>query len=406
MRILIFNVNAFDGSTGKITKGLYDYLIAEGHEVKVCYRGVFEKRIDNKDFIPLGKKLFLNISVFLARLTGLEGHFNFWATIKVLRLIKRFRPDLVQLYNLHGNYINSYQLLKFLNKSGIPTAYSMLDEYPYMGKCAYPTDCERFKTECNNCPQKDKYPESWVFDQSRKLFHLKEKCYDGFDKIVFTGPPYVCQRAKESFLLRNKKVEVLYEPFNFEDCFYPRKSEALKQELGIKEKDIVVVCASGTYFRKGGHFFVEAALRLQNEPHIKFVFIGYDESAKWDFPSNVIVKGWIRDQNLFAEYMSMGDAFVCTSIGDTTPSVCLCALGCGTPIIGFDYGGVKDCAPEPFGTYVPMKDVNAMAAAIKMVQKKTAQDIDKIREYAIGRFSQQSVYSKQLELYYKILSER
>ena len=405
MKVLIVNVNAYSGSTGKIVKGLYEFLRSHGHEAKVCYRGIKEDPVDNPDFIPLIKNLEFIPSVILARLTGQESHFSFLATLKLKKIYKKYQPDVVQLYNIHGNYIRAYAFLDFLKKEGVPVVYSMLDEFPYMGKCAYPVGCEKFKIECNNCPQKDKYPESWFFDQSRKLFHLKEKCYDGFDKIVFTGPPYVCQRAKESFLLRNKKVDVLYEPFNFEDYFYPRKTEALKQELGIKEDDIVIICASGTYFRKGGHFFVEAATRLQKEPHLKFVFIGYDERAKWSFPSNVIVKGWIRDQNLFAEYMSMGDAFVCTSIGDTTPSVCLCALGCGTPIIGFDYGGVKDCAPNQFGTYVPIGDIDAMAQTVKNTRKKTQKDIEEIRAYAVVRFSPDAIYNKQIEIYKSIISK-
>ena len=401
MKVLIINVSSNQGSTGKITSGLQQYLLEKGHDVIVCCRGVVEQNFQ-KGVVTLCSKLEFYISVFLARLTGLESHFSYFATWKLIGIIKRFEPDVIQLYNIHGNYIRAYSLLKFLKTKGIPVVYSMLDEFPYMGKCAYPVECERFKEECRNCPQKGKYPESWFFDQSNRLFYKKEKIYDGFKNILFTGPPYVCQRAKESHLLRNMKSVVLYEPFNFTDYFYPRNTEKLRIELGIKESDRVIVCASGTYFRKGGHFFVEVAAKLKDVEDIKFIFIGYDRD-NWKFTDNMIVKGRIYDQNLFAEYMSLADAYVCTSVGDTTPSVCLCALGCGTPLIGFDYGGVKDCAPISFGTYVTMKDVNALAEAIKNCRHKTQEDITAIRKYAISRFSQDSVYSQQLELYNKII---
>lgn len=403
MKVLIVNVNAYSGSTGKIVKGLYDYLRLNGHEAKVCYRGIKEDPVDNPDFIPLIKNLEFIPSVLLARLTGLESHFSFLATLKLKKIYKKYQPDVVQLYNIHGNYIRAYVFLDFLKKEGVPVVYSMLDEFPYMGKCAYPLNCEKFKTECKNCPQKDKYPESWLIDRSTFLFHKKERCYRDFKRIIFTGPPYVCQRAHESYLLQNKTTEVLYEPFNFDEYFYPRETSRLRKALGIKENERVVVCASGTYFRKGGHYFVEIAKRLQGEEDLKFIFIGYNRTD-WQFTDNIIVKGRINDQNVFAEYMSLADAYVCTSVGDTTPSVCMCALGCGTPLIGFDYGGVKDCAPNEFGRYTPIGDIDAMAQEVSKTKKKSAEDVERIRQYAIDTFSQNTVFSKQLMLYNVVIN--
>jgi glycosyltransferase involved in cell wall biosynthesis len=97
--------------------------------------------------------------------------------------------------------------------------------------------------------------------------------------------------------------------------------------------------------------------------------------------------------------MSIADAYVCTSVGDTTPSVCLAALGCGTPLIGFDYEGVTDCAPNEFGTYVPIGDIDALAKVVAATKKKTNEDIEKIRAFAIQQFSPESVYKKQVGIY-------
>lgn len=399
MKVLIVNTNASSGSIGRISFGLFQYLKSHGHDALVCYRGINEHPVNDEHFIPLVSKHEFNFSVTMARLTGLESHFSYFATRKLKHTLENYNPDIVQLYNLHGNYIRSYNFLEYLKMRDIPVVYSMLDEFPYMGKCAYPLDCVKFKVECKDCPQKGKYPESWFIDRSRTLFHKKEACYNDFKNLVFTGPPYVCQRAKESYLLRKQRVEELYEPFNFSDFFYPRDSFQLRQKLGIKSTDKVVVCASGTYFRKGGHYFLEAARKLQQMENIKFIFIGYSERVGWNFPNNVIVRGHLSNQDDFANYMSLGDVYVCTSVGDTTPSVCLCALGCGTPIIGFDYGGVKDCAPNEFGRYVPVGDVDALAQAIAETPFKTESDIKRIREYAINTFSQESVYNNHLMIF-------
>lgn len=402
MKVLIINVNSHTGSTGKITKGLYDYLKTEGHEVKVGYRGVLESQLEKDDFIPLISKWEFGLSVALARITGLEGHFSFFATLKLKRLIRYFKPDVIQLYNAHGNYIRTNAFLDYVKKKGIPVVYSMLDEYAYMGKCPYPRECDKFKTKCYRCPQKREYPESWLFDTTNILFHQKEHLYNGFQRIIFTGPPFVCKRAKESFLLKNKRVEELYEPFNFKESFYPRNTDELRKELGLDENDRVVVCASGTSPRKGGKYFLEVARILKDQPNLKFIFIGYDRND-WDFPENVIVKGFIPDPDKLASYISVADSYVCTSIGDSTPSICLAALGCGTPLIGFDYDGIKDCAPNEFGTYVPLGDVVALAQVVVTINKKTSKDIERIRSYAVRQFSSESIYKKQVEIYHNLL---
>lgn len=402
MHILIVNVNAYTSSTGKITKGLYDYLKENGHDVKVCYRGTLEEKVDNEDYIALEHKWSFYISVFLSRLTGLEGHFNHVGTLKLFRLIKSFKPDVVQLYNIHGNYVNSYQLLSYLKKRNIPVVYSMVDEYPYMGRCPFPVDCEKFKTECNHCPQLNQYPISWFFDTSRKLFNKKKAIYSGFKTIVFTGPPFVCSHTKEATLMKGQKVLELDEPFSFKEFYYPHDTKKLRKELGISDEDRVAVCASGTWPRKGGKFFIDIAKKVRGTQNLKLIFIGYDRTD-WEFPDNVIVKGFITDQGKLADYMSLADVYVCTSVGDTTPSVCLGALGCGTPLIGFDYGGVVDCAPNEFGTYVPIGDLDAMAKAVMNCHKKTQTDIDNVRAYAVGRFAPEAIYNRQVEIYQSII---
>lgn len=403
MRVLIVNVNAKFGSTGRIVQGLYGYLKQHNHSVKVCYRGAIETKETYSDFIALCSKIQFSISVFLSRLTGLEGHFCYYATRRVEQIVETYKPDIVQLYNIHGNYINSFSFLNFLKKKEIPVVYSMVDEYPYMGRCPYPVDCEKFMTECHHCPRLKEYPSSWIIDTTRYLFKKKRRIYDNFLNIIFTGPPYVCQRAGKSTLLKAKRVLELDEPFDFEEYYYPRDNENLRKQLCINPCERVIVCASGTSPRKMGKVFLEIARKLETVNNLRFIFIGYDRSD-WEFPDNVMVKGFISDQQELASYLSLADAYVCTSIGDTIPSICLGALGCGTPLIGFDYGGIVDCAPNEFGTYVTIGDIDMMAEAVKNVKKKTLLEIERIRAYAVGRFSPEKIYKKQLEIYTDLIN--
>lgn len=405
MRILILNVNSHTGSTGKIAYGLLNHLRSNGHQALLCCRGVKEETVDDKDVIQICSRLELNLTAFFSKLTGWEGSFNYISTYRLLKIIKAFDPDLVQLYNLHGYYVGHFRLLRYLKRGKIPVVYSMLDEFPYMGKCTFPIGCEKFKTECRNCHRLNMYPNSWIFDNSSLQFNKKKLLYEGFDRLLFTGPPYVCKRAKESALLRNMEVEILDEPIDFDNVFYPRDTRLLRDELGIAEQEIVVLTAvSASSPRKGGQYFVEIAKKMERSSNIRFIYIGYDRND-WTFPSNMIVKGYVSSQSLMAEYFSLADLYVCTSLGDTTPNVCMNALGCGTPIAGFNDGGVVDCAPNEFGHFVEKLDIDALVGVIKTTKKKSDEESQRIREYAYSRFSQKIIYKKQIEIYNKLINK-
>lgn len=403
MKILIINVNSHTGSTGKIAYGLLNHLRRNGHQALLCCRGSKEEVIEDTDVVRICSKLELYIAAFMSKLTGLEGCLNFISTYRLLKIIKIFNPDVVQLYNLHGYYVGHFRLLQYLKSNKIPTVYSMLDEYPYMGKCTFPIGCDKFKTECKDCGHLSMYPNSWVIDNSTIIFKKKKRLYDGFNKIVFTGPPYVYKRAKESSLLRKMQVECLDEPIDFDNVFYPRDTKSLREELGIDNQEVVVLTAvAASSPRKGGQYFVEVAKRMEDVPNIRFIYIGYNRND-WSFSKNMIVKGFVKSQSLMAKYFSLADLYVCTSLGDTTPNVCMNALGCGTPIAGFNDGGIVDCAPNEFGYFVEKLDLDALITIIKNTKKKSEVDSKRIRKYAYNRFSQNIIYEKQIDIYNKLI---
>jgi glycosyltransferase involved in cell wall biosynthesis len=94
---------------------------------------------------------------------------------------------------------------------------------------------------------------------------------------------------------------------------------------------------------------------------------------------------------------------VCTSIADAQPNACLNALGCGTPIIGFNVSGVPYVASEEFGTFVEPFDVDALSEAIKNVKKKTSESIMACYQYALNRYGLEAGERKYRELFDKLI---
>ena len=403
MRILIINTRSHSGSTGKIAFGAYKYFRQLGNDVIICCRGAREDKLDDNDIINLESNIEYYLSNIFSRVTGLLGYSNYRQNLKIYQIIDAFKPDIVQLYNLHGFYLNDRQLIHYLKTKNIPALYTMFDEYAYMGRCCFSLDCNKYQKKCVKCPQKHSYPYSCFLSWALKIQQEKELAYRGYEKLYFAGVRWVCERAKSSSLLKDRVIFELDEPINYEDVFYPRDTTKIKQDLGIRESQkVIVMVGEAATKRKGGIFFVELARKFEGNKDFVFVFVGYNRDD-WDIPSNMITIGLINNQDKLAEFYSMADLFVCTSLADTTPNTCLDAMGCGSPILGFNIAGVPYCADEPIGKFVEAKNVEALANEVAKTEKKTPEVIQRVREYAYNRFAEKNVFTKQIEIYNEIL---
>ena len=373
------------GSTGKSVHKNYTRIKNLGHDVKVFY-GKKKQEDDNKDIVYFGNRLSYYMSVILGRYTGLSDVLPIFRTHKLIKELKKYKPDVVWLSGIHGYYVNWSRLIKYLKKNNIWAVYSMTDEFAFMGKCCSSFECEKYKTGCHDCPHLKNYPESLIFDNSKFVFNLKKKAYDGWDKVVFRSAPYVVDKARGSYLLKDKILYAGDSSVDINNVYYPRDSHELRQKLGIKENQkVAMLCAPSTDPHKGAEYFVECA-RACEKDDIVFIQVAFngDEST---LPSNFIPISYVGNPNELAEYYSLSDVYVCTSLSDAQPNTCLEAMGCGTPIVGFNISGVPYVAPEEFGTFVEAKNVEKLADAVRNVPKKTEESIEKCHTYAKARFS-------------------
>lgn len=400
MKILIVDCYGAIRSTGKITTLQYRYLKDMGHEVRVCYRGVREPKIDNPDYIPVAGKIEPGLGRIAAWITGYEGYTHPIATKKLIKYTEKFHPDIVQLNILHGYFINSNPYITYLKDNGYKVCYTMMDEYAYMGKCPFSFECNQFLTGCKgNCPNKMNYPKSWIFDRSKFIFEHKKKAYSGFKDIVFTGPGWVVNRAKKSALLKDFRVEELDEPVDFGKTFYPRNTEELRAKLGIpKDNKVIITVTQLSDPRKGGIYIFQTAEKLLHRKDISFVFVGCDTEPPMQL-DNMTTIGFVSSQDELAHYYSLGDLFICTSLADTMPNVCIDAMGCGTPVAGFAEAGTPFVATKEFGTFTPTFDIEALAKVIEQVPQKDEARIKACHEYAVKRYSPEVIIKKLEEIY-------
>ena len=123
--------------------------------------------------------LHWSMSVSYTHLDVYKRQLSKHATKRLIQKIKNINPNVIQLHNLHGYYLNIPILFDYLKQSGIPVVWTLHDCWAFTGHCVHYTcvKCNRWKTGCYACPRKNSYPNSFVFDRSRQNYAMKKKTY-------------------------------------------------------------------------------------------------------------------------------------------------------------------------------------------------------------------------------------
>lgn len=344
-KIAIINSFLDFGSTGLLARSLFEYGKRQGYETFVFYgRGkvLGDKHLQRIDTVP---EVYIHKALTL--LTGKQGFYSNSATDKLLKCLKNENIEKVVLLNLHGYYLNEQRLLSFLKDNKITTVYVTPDEYACLGKCCYSLDCEKFKTECKDCPRIRDYPKSFFFDKSKEIFEMKKKIYNGFNTLTFLGPESNLIKFRESALLKDKPMKKISWGIDL-NLYKYEIDETLYEKYKIpKDKVIILTVAPYSNEQKGvKKFFFEAAKRLQNTKY-HFVNVGYDGNLKTEeIPSNMTTIGYIYDQKELSHLYSMSDLYLLASISDTMPISCIIAFACETPVCCFYTSGLCYLAPQ------------------------------------------------------------
>ena len=172
------------GSTGRIAEEIGILAIQKGWNSFIAY-GRFP-RPSKSNLIQIGTDFDVYLHGLETRLFDRHCLGSKTATHNLVKQIKEIKPDIIHLHHLHGYYINIEILFDFLANASIPVVWTFHDCWSVTGHCAYFdfAGCEKWKTECNNCPEKREYPASIFIDRSRKNYYLKKSLFTSVKKMV------------------------------------------------------------------------------------------------------------------------------------------------------------------------------------------------------------------------------
>lgn len=393
MKVLLIDVNCKHSSTGKIVYDLYTELNNSGNEAAICYgRGPL---IKEKNIFKFGIDLETLFHAGMTRLTGLTGFFSILSTLRLINHIEKFKPDVVHIHELHAYFVNIGRLMNYLKDKNIKTVWTFHCEFMYTGKCGHAHDCEKFKKECNNCPQLREYPKSLIFDFTHYMHLRKKQYFKGFNNLTIVTPSeWLANRVRYSFL-KNADIRVVYNGIDSENVFYPRDITHLKNELGITNQTVLLSIATNLMSPdKGGELVLKIAKQLENE-NFKFIMIGVDKPEQQNL-NNVISYEVIKDQTKLAEFYSLANITLQLSRKETFSLVAAESIACGTPVLGFESGATKEVLGQN-GILIEYGNIEKIIKILLDFDKNDLPGI--VDESDTLRFTKKEMFKKYFEIY-------
>lgn len=387
MRYVVLNSYAGYGSTGRLAEETCKRLEQEGHTAVLCHgrkkvncEGIKTYRIDSP--------IEVAIHGMIARVFDNQGLNSRFATYRFLKWMDEFKPDVILMNNIHGYYLNYPMLFDYIKKNNIKVEWTLHDCWALTGHCAHfmAIKCDKWKTQCHNCPEKMAYPTSYVFDNSRNNHVKKKKSFSGVQDLKLVVPSsWLGNLVQESFLKeypvevkRNKIDKTVFKPGN----------SSFRTQNGLEGRIVLLAVSSDWRPRKGIYDLLSLSSILDNRFAIVILGLTEKQIAKLEkekpnyqlrnIPSindcihfenssgvaieqtieslysvlvhrygtsnntgkaKLILKSKTSSKEELADVYNAADCFINPTYEDNYPTVNLEAKACGVYIITYDTGG-------------------------------------------------------------------
>ncbi|MGC9151640.1 MAG: glycosyltransferase [Microbacter sp.] len=400
---ILFQINTVgnSGSHGQIAEAIGNLAMEHGWISYIAYAR--RPRASKSKLIKIGTKWDIGMHVFQTRLFDRHGFASRRATKILIKRIKAIQPDIIHLHNIHGYYLNIELLFEYLSFANIPVIWTLHDCWPITGHCSHFDfiGCDKWKTGCFECPQKNRYPKSILFDRSRKNYQQKKEFFTSIPNLTIVPvSKWLGNVVKQSFL-RKKAVRVIYNGIDT-TLFVPLDVNKMKSKLRLEGKFIILGVASVWDDRKGLNDFVRLSQLLDSQYQI--VLVGLTQQQIKKLPHTIIGISKIESTNQLVKYYSGANVFLNPTLEDTFPTTNLESLACGTPVITYKAGGSPEAIDSTTGIIVEKGDIHGIVNAIKMIHSKGKSFYSSAcRERAVQFFSKEDRFEEYIDLYNELL---
>lgn len=391
-KLLQINATANWGSTGRIAEQIGLAAMDAGWESYIAYGR--DCNPSESQLIKVGSRFGIYMHVLKARFFDKAGLGSFVATKRLIRTIEKIKPDIIHLHNIHGYYINYNLLFQYLGKANVDVVWTFHDCWAFTGHCSHfvTAKCDRWMTQCYDCPLMKQYPRSVLIDRSRENYLQKKALFSSINLTVISVSDWMKSLVEKSFL-NKASLKVIQNGVDL-TVFKP---------VSVPDRGAFRVLAVSNVWNKDKGLNDLIALRNYLDDRFAICVVGLTPEQIKQLPEGI--EGMTRTSSVeeLVEVYSSADVLVNPTYADTFPTVNLEALACGTPVITYQTGGSPEAVDENTGVVVPQGDVKALADAV-MRMKDTPLSRNACRARAEEHFDKDKCFRKYIELYEELLN--
>lgn len=404
MNVLHINQSDIVGGAAIAAYRLHQGLINDGVGSKLL---VGNPQAESNDVAPTPRSPFIERQTSrLAWRLGLN-YVNLLSSFRIPREEFFSEADVVNFHNLHGSYFN-YLALPRLTKAK-PSVWTLHDMWSFTGHCGYSMDCERWKHGCGHCPYLDVNPPI-KRDGTRIEWKLKSWVYSRSKLVVVTPSRWLAQLARESIL---KSFRIVCIPYGIDThTFKPSDRLEARARLGLpKDRKIVMFASEDLSDRRKGSDLLERALELlpgSLKSGVLLLLLG-GKAKRLDRIGGIeaVSLGYVADDEQKVLAYSAADVFVLPTRIDNLPLVLQESMACGTPMVSFDVGGVRDLViPGETGYLARPEDCADLAYGISTMlgaENESGDLRNRCREKACTEFDISLMVKRYCEIYQAVI---
>jgi glycosyltransferase involved in cell wall biosynthesis len=297
--------------------------------------------------------------------------------------LRALHPDVVQLHWLGGGLVRPAGLRRLPD---VPIVWRLPDEWPMSGTTHYAT-----------APRSmwDRRLEAWAE-------HRKVRAYRSLRDLTVVAPTsWLAERARSSVAFAGRPVEVIATGVDLQ-FWSPGDRVEAAAELGLPtDRPIVLFGATGGTAnpRKGWKQLARALAEVPDDVALA-TFGGTSGMDELDRP--VLHLGPVTDEATLRCAYRAATVFVAPSLQENLPNTGLESLACGTPVVGFDVGGMSDLVEHRSSGWLASEvDPAALAEGIRWAVDAPEACL-KARQRAEERFDAEVQGARYASLYRRL----
>lgn len=408
MKIILINITAKSGSTGKIVNDLSKELKGIGHDVKIIY--AHTEKINEPNYYQVSKPIEAKITSQICKLGRSVYKGNPISTKRIKHIINETNPDIVHVHCINGFMCNIFKLFDFLADNNIKTVITHHAEFFYTGSCPYSFECTEFiLNECRNCPRPRYSAFSRIFPNTHYNW---KKMYSSINKFkkenlrFVSVSPWVHERSTLSPIVNAYSDTVIKNGIDTTVFTFRNDWESLQMASELKRSSTKILLHVTSHFSvnpasgiKGGYLIVDLAKRF---PEYTFIVVSCVVSDISYLPSNVIIWGRAKNQIELAQLYSISDLTIITSKKESYSMVVAESLCCGTPVVGFKAGGPESIGLKEYCNFCDYGNLDLLCDNIK-IMLLTSINKSNISNLSKRIYSKEIMCKRYLELYKELL---